>query len=52
MNFAYRDGDVVVYPDLIKVKLSLNDGQVVGFESKNYLISHRVRNIENLLSIR
>lgn len=47
MNFAYRDGDVIVYPDLIKVKLSLKDGQVVGFESKNYLISHRPRDLDN-----
>lgn len=46
INFAYRQGDVMVYPDLIKVKISLDDGQVVGFESKNYLIAHKERDIE------
>lgn len=46
INFAYRYKDIIVYPDLIKVKVSLYDGQVVGFESKNYLIAHKKRDIK------
>ena len=46
INFAYKQDDIIVYPDLIKVKISLDNGQMVGFECKNYLISHRAREIE------
>ena len=46
INFAHKQGDIIVYPDLVKVKISLEDGQVVGFEAKNYLISHKERDID------
>jgi len=31
INYAYKQGDVVVYPDLIKVKIALDNGEVIGF---------------------
>lgn len=45
INYAYKQGDVVVYPDLIKVKIALDTGEIVGFEAKGYLSSHTVREI-------
>lgn len=45
INFAYLDGSVVVYPDLIKVKVALDNGEIVGFEAQGYLISHHKRDI-------
>ena len=36
---------MIVYPDLIKVKVALDNGEIVGFESKGYLMSHRQRDI-------
>jgi len=45
VNFAYVDGDVVCYPDLIKVKVSLDTGEVVGMEAKRYYTSHHDRNL-------
>lgn len=45
INYAYKQGDVVVYPDLIKVKIALDNGEIIGFESKGYLSSHIQRNI-------
>ncbi len=45
INYAYKQDDVVVYPDLIKVKVALDNGEIVGFESKGYLSSHCERNI-------
>lgn len=45
INYAYKQDNVVIYPDLIKVKVALDDGEVVGFESKGYLSAHTVRNI-------
>lgn len=45
INYAYLQDDIVVYSDLIKVKISLDDGQIVGFESKGYIYSHKEREI-------
>ena len=45
INYAYKQGDVVVYPDLINVKIALDNGEVVGFESKGYISNHTQRNI-------
>lgn len=46
VNFAARQQGVILYPDLIKVQMSLATGRVIGFEALNYLSSHRQR--ENL----
>lgn len=45
INYAYSQDNVVIYPDLIKVKIALDDGEVVGFESKGYLSAHTARTI-------
>lgn len=45
INYAYKQDNVVVYSDLIKVKVALDNGEIVGFESKGYLSAHIQRNI-------
>jgi spore germination protein len=45
INYAYSQDDVVVYPDLIKVKIALDTGDIVGFESKGYIMNHTEREI-------
>jgi spore germination protein len=45
INYAYTQNDVIMYPDLIKVKVALDNGEIVGFESKGYLSAHHERNI-------
>lgn len=49
INFAYVDGDVICYPDLIKVKVALDTGEVVGIEAKRYYTSHMERNLSKPL---
>lgn len=44
-NFAYKEGKVIVYTDLIKVKVSLEDGSIMGFEAEGYLANNHKRNI-------
>lgn len=39
-----EDG-VLIYPDLIKVKVALDNGEIVGFDAYQYLMSHRKRDI-------
>ncbi|WP_432408498.1 germination protein YpeB [Wukongibacter sp. M2B1] len=46
VNFAYMDNNVIVYTDLIKVKLSLEDGSIIGFEAQGYLSNNHKRSIE------
>ena len=45
INYAYEQDGVTVYADLIKVKVALDNGEIVGLESKGYLMSHRERDI-------
>ncbi|NLJ41580.1 MAG: germination protein YpeB [Clostridiales bacterium] len=47
INFAYEEGDTIIYPDLIKVKISLATGNLMGFEALNYLTAHRERHLES-----
>lgn len=44
INYAYKDNQIVCYPDLIKVKVSLADGSVIGMEAQSYYSSHTDRN--------
>ncbi len=39
-----QDG-VLIYPDLIKVQVALDDGQIIGFEATGYLMAHGDRKI-------
>ena len=52
INYAYEERDVIVYPDLIKVKVALDNGDVLGIETTGYLNNHETRNIDknNIIS--
>ena len=43
INYAYEQDGVVVYPDLIKLKVALDDGEVLGMETSGYLNNHTKR---------
>lgn len=43
--FAYEQDGIVVYPDLVKVKVALDNGEVLGIEAKGYLYNHKKRDI-------
>lgn len=45
INYAYEQNNVIVYPDLIKVKVALDNGEVLGIETTGYLNSHTERDI-------
>ena len=48
INYAYVQNDVVVYSDLIKVKVALDNGEVLGIETTGYLNNHTQRDISNV----
>lgn len=43
LNFAALQDGVILYPDLVKVQLRMDTGEVVGLESNNYLMNHTRR---------
>ena len=45
INYAYVQEDVVMYPDLIKLKVALDNGEVIGMETTGYLNSHHEREL-------
>ena len=45
VNFAYRQGEVLCYSDLVKVSVALDNGKVCGFEAKGYLTAHTRRDL-------
>ena len=48
INYAYNQDNVVMYPDLIKVKVALDNGEILGLESTGYLNNHQKRDISNV----
>lgn len=48
INYAYNQDGVIMYPDLIKVKIALDNGEILGMETSGYLNSHVTRNISNV----
>lgn len=44
-NFAPVQNGVTIYPDLVKVTVALDNGEVIGAETTGYLISHRKRDL-------
>ena len=48
INYAYEQDGVTVYPDLIKLKVALDSGEIMGIETTGYLNSHEKRNISDV----
>ncbi|GHV38973.1 germination protein YpeB [Clostridia bacterium] len=45
INYAPYIGGVIMYPDLVKVKVCVNGGAVAGFEALGYITMHRTRDL-------
>lgn len=48
INYAYKQGEVIMYPDLIKVKVALDNGEILGVETTGYLNSHCERDTSKI----
>lgn len=48
INYAATQNNVVMYPDLIKVKVALDNGEVLGIETTGYLNNHTKRDISKV----
>ena len=47
INYAKEENGTVIYPDMIKIKLCAETGDVIGFEGSSYYKNHTERTIEN-----
>ncbi len=43
INYAYRDGEYICYPDLIKISVSLEDGKILSADCRGYVMNHKAR---------
>ena len=51
INLAPVENGVVMYPDLVKIKVDLTSQDIIGFEAVNYALNHVDRDVEfNLLA--
>lgn len=48
INYAATQDNVVMYPDLIKVKVALDNGEVLGIETTGYLNNHTQRDVSRI----
>ncbi len=46
INLAAEQEGVILYPDLIKVKVAADSGRVIGMESLNYIFNHTPRTLD------
>jgi len=44
--FEYWQDGVLIYPDLMKVKVALDNGEIVGFEGTSFVMNHHDRKLE------
>lgn len=45
INYAYHQNGITMYPDLIKLKVALDNGEILGIETTGYLNSHEERKL-------
>lgn len=50
VNLAPQEGGAILYTDLVKVKLALDDGTVMGLEAMGYCTAHRARDCKPVLT--
>ncbi|ERI94838.1 germination protein YpeB [Clostridiales bacterium oral taxon 876 str. F0540] len=40
ISYIYKQDNVLIYPDQIKLKVAMDDGSIIGIESEKYLVAH------------
>lgn len=45
ISFAATQDDVIIYSDLFKVKVALDNGEIMTYEANGYIYNHKERNI-------
>lgn len=40
VNYVYKENNILIYPDMVKLRINLENGKVEGFESSLYYANH------------
>ena len=48
INFAYEQSGIICYSDLIKVKVALDNGEILGMEAHGYIMNHKHRDFAQI----
>ncbi|MBR4555252.1 MAG: germination protein YpeB [Ruminococcus sp.] len=43
VNYAYYEGDICCYTDLIKVSVAMDSGEILAVDARGYLVNHQHR---------
>jgi len=43
VNYAYKDVDKRIYPDLVKVSVAMDNGDILGYDARGFLVNHTQR---------
>ncbi|ALC81436.1 MULTISPECIES: germination protein YpeB [Bacillus] len=44
-SYVPVENDVLLYPDTVRMKVALDNGEIVGFSARDFLTNHRKRNL-------
>ena len=45
INFAGTENDIIMYTDLIKVSVAMDNGDILSFDGRGYITNHKKRNL-------
>lgn len=48
INYSPKQDEYTLYPDLVKIKVALDTGEIIGCESRGYIMYHREREIPQI----
>lgn len=48
INFASKQDDILCYTDLIKVSVALDNGEIIGFDGRGYIVNHYLRSFPEI----
>lgn len=46
INYAYYQDGVICYTDLIKIKVAMDNGEILGFDARGFLVNHKSRSFK------
>lgn len=51
VNLCYEEDGIIFYPDMVKVKVSLETGRITGFEAREYIYNHTERDTDYTVTV-
>lgn len=47
VNYAYNDNGICCYTDLIKVSVAMDNGEILGYDARGYIVNHQERKYQD-----